>query len=101
MRGDMEAELREAFNRIQGSVDKLDGKLDGFLAQFQSHCIEDTRVQQQILSSSQAAHHRLNEHTEEHKGEKSGRFQLWLGVLLAFLSGLLAAVFAWFKGGKE
>ena len=101
MRGDMEAELREAFNRIQGSVDKLDGKLDGFLAQFQSHCIEDTRVQQQILSSSQTAHKRLDEHQTEHTSEKSGRFSLWVGVVVAFVSAVFAAILGYFGKGKQ
>ena len=99
MRGKMEAELREAFKEIKGAIDKLDGKLDTHLIQFQAHCVEDARVQQQILSSSQAAHKRLDEHTEDHKTEKSGRFSLWVGVILAFLSAVLAAVFSWF--GKE
>ena len=95
----MEAELREAFKEIKGAIDKLDGKMDTHLIQFQAHCVEDARVQQQILSSSQAAHKRLDEHGEEHKTDRAGKFSLWVGIVLAFVSAALAMVMSWF--GKE
>jgi hypothetical protein len=99
MRGKMEAEMREAFKDIKSVIDKIDGKLDTHLIQFQAHCVEDARVQQQILSSSQSAHKRIDEHGEDHKTERSGRFSLWIGIILAFLSAVFAMVLGWF--GKE
>jgi hypothetical protein len=103
-RGDkMDADVRAAFTDIKAAVEKLDTKFDTYAALFQAHCVEDARVQQQILSSSQAAHKRMDDHGEEHKTDKAGRVNLWIGVALAFLSGAVGALFSWFKdrGGKE
>jgi hypothetical protein len=100
-RGDMDNDLREALRDIKDSIKSVDAKLETHLIQFSSHCVEDARVQQQILSSSQAAHKRMDEHTEDHKADQAGRVNLWIGVVLAFLSGAIGALFTWFKGGKE
>jgi hypothetical protein len=100
-RGDMDSDLREALRDIKDSIKSVDSKLETHLIQFSAHCVEDARVQQQILSSSQAAHKRMDEHGEDHKTDQAGRVNLWIGVVLAFLSGAVGALFTWFKGGKE
>lgn len=85
----MEAELREAFREIGR-------KIDGLAERLEEHRVEEARWVQQVDSSTKAAHHRL----DEVEKKSAGRISLWIGVLVAFVTGLCGIFAAWIGGKK-
>ena len=101
---DVEKELAEAFREQREATERgfirLEGLLEAVRRDAQSHYLDDAARFAKVDASVSTAHKRLDEHLGDHKEERSGRFQLWIGVVLSFVSAILAAIFAAFGGKK-
>lgn len=87
----MDAEQREAFKGI-------DSKLETLRTDVNRAAVETAREVQKIASSTAAAHHRLDEHVENHRTVKRSRMALWMGVVLALVSSFFAWLFGEMRG---
>lgn len=90
----MEAELREAFGRLEGKVDSLRQDLH-------AHSVESARETQKVTDTARAAHRRLDEHVGEHKEAKRWFGALWLAVIGSGLAAIGALLKGFFGGGQK
>ena len=101
---DVERELAEAFKEQRDATNEGFARLESLMASDRKividHMLEDARALAILEERTRAAHRRMDEHLVDHKDEKGGRFQLWIGVALAFVSAAFAALFAMFGGKK-
>lgn len=105
MGGDnVERELAEAFERQREATEKwgnrLEAKLEEIQRQAQDHYREDAAMFATLDASARSAHKRMDDHDKVHENERSGRVQLWIGVVLSLLSATLASLVAMFGGKK-
>lgn len=88
----MEAELREAFARVEAKIDTMRSDMH-------KNSIDAARELQKLSSSAAAAHRRLDEHVEGHREARKWWGALWVGLLVSSSTAVWAWIKSSFKGG--
>ena len=100
----VDRELADAFREQRETTDRwgnrLEALVEGIRKDAQAHYQEDAAMFSTMRASMSSAHKRIDDHLGDHKEERAGRVQLWIGVVLSFASAVLAAIFAVFSGRK-
>jgi len=85
---DLKDTLKEMKDTNIRALGHVEGKIDGLQAGLQSHMLESATKHVEVLGIAKVSHKRLDEHLDEHKGTASRRWELWLALIVAGLSGL-------------
>lgn len=101
---DVDKDIAEAFRDLRDAQKegfaKLGGQLEGVRKDAQDHYRDDAALFATLNASVSTAHKRLDGHLEDHREERSGKIRLWIGIIVAFLSAVFAAIVAFFGGKK-
>lgn len=88
----MEQELRDVLKDIKESssngLSRLEGKIDAVSGGLHSHALESAVKHTEVFGMAKAANRRVDEHLDEHRITSGRRWELWLAIIVAGLSGL-------------
>lgn len=95
----MDEEMRRAFEKLEGGIKegqgKLEGRIDALANTFSNHSIESAVRWKEVDARARSAHHRLDEHLDQHQTNDERRFQSRLqgkGMLIATWTAILTTV---------
>ena len=100
----VDRELADAFREQREASIAGFARLEALIAKdretVHAHMLDDAKAISILDERTKAFHRRMDEHIGHHNTEKSGRVQLWIGVILAIVAAAFSALFSMFGGKK-
>jgi len=89
----MANEYERLVEKIEAMRSELVSKMDELRGELTTHRVEEAGKWENVRASASAGHRRIDEHLDDHKAGKANIAALWIGVVLAVLSGALSWIF--------